>query len=716
MGHDPHGGLTGWDLEGWHSGGDTEAWKRLGSHVVTIHDDDRGDITGTRFAVWAPNAKAVRVNADFNWWTGDAMTLVPGSGVWATFIEGVGEGTLYKYNILGEDGVWREKVDPMARFAEQAPANSSIVYESKFIWSDDEWMEQRRNTVPHQAPMSIYEVHLGGWRKGKTYLELAEELVEYVQWQGYTHVEFMPVAEHPFIPSWGYQVTNYFAPQSRLGKPDEFRHLVEALHKAGIGVILDWVPGHFPKDAWALGDFDGTHLYEHADPRQGEQKDWGTYVFNFGRNEVKSFLVSNALYWIKEFHIDALRVDAVASMLYLDYSREPGEWVPNKYGGNENLEAIDLLRYVNKHLYEREPGVIMIAEESTSFPGITKPVYLGGIGFGFKWNMGWMNDSLRYLALEPIYRQWHHNELTFAMVYAYSENFILPISHDEVVHGKGSMINKVPQDDWRKFATLRAFYSFMWAFPGKMLIFMGQEFGQRSEFNEEASLEWWVTDLWGHHGLQHMFKDLNEIYKAHPALWKLDSDPEGFRWINADDASANTFSWVRSDGDGEEIAVAVNFSSEPWHDYRLGLPHAGTWSEIFNSDSTVYDGSGGTGNMGRVIATADPSNGFENSALVQIPPLGAVFLRYDPQADEVTGTAAASESDAAGEPAAEVGEATSSEASSADSTSAGSTSAGSTSAGSTAAGGVVSEVDALDATPASPVTAVDDKADVQASE
>ncbi|WP_082034585.1 1,4-alpha-glucan branching protein GlgB [Nigerium massiliense] len=633
MANDIHGGLTGWDLEGFHSGGDTEVWRRLGSHVVTIHDDERGEVTGTRFAVWAPNAQAVRVNADFNWWTGDAMTLVPGSGVWATFIEGVGEGTLYKYNILGADGVWREKVDPMARFAEQAPANSSIVYESKYVWSDDEWLAQRALKTHHQSAMSIYEVHLGGWRKGKTYLDLADELVDYVKWQGYTHVEFMPVAEHPFVPSWGYQVTNYFAPQSRLGRPDEFRYLIERLHKAGIGVILDWVPGHFPKDEWALGFFDGTHLYEHADPRQGEQRDWGTYVFNFGRNEVKSFLVSNALYWIKEFHIDALRVDAVASMLYLDYSREPGQWVPNRYGGNENLEAIDLLRYVNKHLYEREPGVIMIAEESTSFPGITRPTNFGGLGFGFKWNMGWMNDTLRYLALEPIHRQYHHNEMTFAMVYQYTENFILPISHDEVVHGKGSMINKIPQDDWRKFATLRAFYSYMWSFPGKMLLFMGQEFGQRSEFNEEASLEWWVTDLWGHHGLQRMIKDLNAIYKEHPALWRLDSDPKGFRWINADDAGANTFSWIRSDGEGQEIAVMVNFSSEAWNDYRIGLPHAGTWTEIFNSDATIYDGSGGTGNMGRIIATPDPHNGFDNSALVQVPPLGAVFFRYDPDTD-----------------------------------------------------------------------------------
>jgi 1,4-alpha-glucan branching enzyme len=478
--------------------------------------------------------------------------------------------------------------------------------------------------------MSIYEVHLGSWRKGKTYLELSEELVEYVKWAGFTHVEFMPVTEHPFEPSWGYQVTNYFAPESRLGRPDEFRHLVDALHQAGIGVILDWVPGHFPKDDWALGRFDGTALYEHADPRQGEHKDWGTYIFNYGRNEVKSFLVSNALYWVSEFHIDALRVDAVASMLYLDYSREPGQWVPNIYGGNENLEAIDFLRYVNRHLYERVPGVTIIAEESTSFGGVTKPVDQGGLGFGFKWNMGWMNDSLRYLALEPIYRQYHHHEMTFAMIYAYSENFILPISHDEVVHGKGSMINKIPQDDWRKFATLRAFYTFMWTFPGKQLLFMGQEFAQRPEFNEAVSLEWWVTDLWGHGGMQRLVKDLNDLYRAHPALWELDNDPAGFQWINADDAGGNTYSYLRRSKDGQELAIAVNFSSEPWTRYRVGLPHAGVWTEIFNSDSGAYDGSGSFGNLGQVVAREEGLNGYPASATIVVPPLGAVIFRYEP--------------------------------------------------------------------------------------
>jgi 1,4-alpha-glucan branching enzyme len=644
MTHDLAGGLTGWDLEGFHSGGDTECWRRLGAHQVTVWDDERGEISGTRFAVWAPNARQVRLNADFNWWTGDQMELIPGSGIWGLFVEGVGDGALYKYSIQDQHGEWHEKVDPMAFFAEQAPSNASIVYTSKYLWSDDAWMTRRAKATPHAEPMSVYEVHLGSWRKGKTYLDLADELVAYVTDMGYTHVELLPVTEHPFEPSWGYQVTNYFAPESRLGRPDDFRHLVDALHQAGIGVILDWVPGHFPKDEWALGRFDGTALYEHADPRQGEHKDWGTYIFNYGRNEVKSFLVSNALYWVTEYHIDALRVDAVASMLYLDYSREEGEWVPNVYGGRENLEAIDFLRYVNRHLYERVPGVVMIAEESTSFAGVTKPVHEGGLGFGFKWNMGWMNDSLRYIEHEPIHRQYHHNLMTFAMVYAYSENFILPISHDEVVHGKGSMINKIPQDDWRKFATLRAFYSYMWSFPGKKLLFMGCDFGQRREFSEAESLEWWVCDLWGHSGLQSLIRDLNEIYRAHPALWSLDSDPAGFEWINADDAGQNTFSFVRLDPDGQMIACVANFSSEPWEALRIGLPKAGIWSEILNTDSSMYDGSGSFGNLGKIVAVDEPYMGKPASATIVAPPLASVWFRYEGPAPRHAADAEAADS------------------------------------------------------------------------
>lgn len=633
MAHDEFGGLTGWDLEGFHSGGDTEVWKRLGSHVITIDDDERGPITGTRFAVWAPNAQAVEVISDFNWWTGDRMRLIPGSGVWGTFVEGVDEGTLYKFRIQDQWGTWHEKVDPMARYSEQAPQNASIVAETHYEWNDDEWIARREASRAHAEPMSVYEVHLGGWRHGLSYQELADQLVSYVTWQGYTHVEFMPLAEHPFAPSWGYQVTGYFSPTSRYGSPDDLRYLIDKLHQAGIGVIMDWVPGHFPKDDWALGRFDGTALYEHADPRQGEHKDWGTYIFNYGRNEVKSFLISSALYWISEFHVDGLRVDAVASMLYLDYSREEGQWMPNKYGGRENLEAIDFLRYVNSHLYSRHPGILMIAEESTSFPGVTKPVDDGGLGFGFKWNMGWMNDSLRYLELNPFHRQYHHGEMTFAMVYQYSENFILPISHDEVVHGKGSMITKIPGDDWQQFASLRAFYSYMWSFPGKQLVFMGQEFGQRHEFDESISLEWFVADLWGHGGLKRLFRDLNKIYKENPALWQLDSDPRGFEWINADDAGNNLFSWLRRSDDGSTIACFTNFSPNPQTDYRIGLPMEGVWTEILNTDSLEYDGTGEFGNLGQIVATPLPApDRFRAVAAVCVPPMGSVWLRHNPSA------------------------------------------------------------------------------------
>jgi 1,4-alpha-glucan branching enzyme len=628
--YDLAGELTGFDMEGFESGGDTECWKRLGAHVTTVYDEDSGErIPGVRFSVWAPNAQRVLVTGDFNFWGGDDMIKLPGTGVWSRFIEQRGVGTMYKFKILGSDGVWREKADPMARFAETDGRSGSIVYESSYVWQDQEWMDRRANWQPHESPISIYEVHLGGWRHGLGYREVADQLIEYVQWQGYTHIEFMPLAEHPFAPSWGYQVTGFFAPTSRYGTPDDLRYLVDRLHQAGIGVLMDWVPGHFATDEWALVKFDGTSLYEHADPRQGFHQDWGTYIFNYGRNEVKSFLVSNALYWCQEFHMDGLRVDAVASMLYRDYSRQPGEWIPNMYGGNENFEAIDFLKYVTSHLYQRQPGVLMVAEESTSFAGVTKRVDQGGLGFGFKWNMGWMNDTLRYIELDPIYRQWHHNFVTFAMVYQYSENFILPISHDEVVHGKGSMINKVPQDDWRKFATLRAFYAFQWSFPGKQLIFMGCEFGQRKEFTESESLEWWVTGLWGHHGLQSLFHDLNALYRARPALWKLDQAPEGFRWINGEDYSANVFSWLRSDGSGHQVACVTNFSATPHERYRIGLSETGTWREILNTNQTQYDGNGDYAN-GEVEATLVPHNYLPASVEIQVPPLATLWFEYVP--------------------------------------------------------------------------------------
>ena len=669
MAHDFAGGLTGWDLEGFHSGGDTEVWRRLGAVVTEVQDDQRGAVRGTRFSVWAPNAQQVLLIADFNGWQGDEMQLVPGSGVWARFVEGIDTGTVYKFKILTQDGRWIEKADPMARFCEAAPGTASIVYESQYLWADDAWMTKRREAQAHQEPISVYEVHLGSWRRGKTYLELAEELVEYVSWQGYTHVEFMPVAEHPFEGSWGYQVTGYFAPTSRLGRPDEFRYLVDRLHQAGIGVILDWVPGHFPKDDFALGRFDGTALYEHADPRQGEHMDWGTYIFNYGRSEVKSFLVSNALYWIQEFHIDGLRVDAVASMLYLDYSRNEGEWIPNQFGGRENLEAIDFLRYVNTHLYEREPGVLMIAEESTSFPGVTRPVHHGGLGFGFKWNMGWMNDSLSYLGLDPIYRSHHHGKLTFSLMYAYTENFVLPISHDEVVHGKGSLLRKSRGSREDQVATLRAFLAYLWSHPGKQLLFMGCEFGQESEWSEGRSLDWWLLDQPLHYRIHNLVKDLNGIYRANPALWELDSHPSGFQWLEADDAAHNTFAWLRM-GTGDPavdapvVACVVNFSGETLEGYRVGLPRGGTWRVVLDTSGYHPGAPSSTG----VVVEARPGawQGQEHSAMVTVPRLSAVWLipEEPPAAPErhvlpAEATAAAETPDATAAPRPAVGAAAS---------------------------------------------------------
>ncbi|MGD7787918.1 1,4-alpha-glucan branching protein GlgB [Propionibacteriaceae bacterium Y1700] len=625
-------GLSAVELSGFHEGHDHELWRRLGA-VPMAADDPRGT-RGTRFSVWAPNAHQVRLVGDFNGWNGEQtlMERIEGTGVWACFVPGVGSGSLYKFEVLGADGSWRLKADPMARFCEAAPHTASIVHESHYAWGDDQWLWYRGERQPHKAPMSIYEVHLGSWRQGLTYLELAEQLVDYVTEQGFTHVEFLPVAEHPYRGSWGYHVTGFFAPASRLGGPDEFRHLVDALHQAGIGVIVDWVPGHFATDEWALAKFDGTPIYEHPDPRRGWHPDWGSWIFDFGRPEVKSFLVSNAYWWVDQFHIDALRVDAVASMLYLDYSRPEGQWMPNRYGGNHNLEAIELLQEVNRHLYREKPGVMMIAEESTSFPGVTKPVDAGGLGFGFKWNMGWMNDSLRYLGRQPVHRPYHLNEMTFAMTYAYSENFILPISHDEVVHGKGSMFDRVPEDEWRKFATLKAFYAFQWSHPGKQLLFMGTEFGQRREFSEERSLDWDLTSQWGHRSVHAVVRDLNRLYADHPAFWALDSEPSGFRWIDADDAHNSTLSYLRFDGDGGMIACVINFSSDPHPDLRIGLPAEGTWTEILNTDAADYDGTGDYGNLGQVVTAPIPSHGFDHSAGVTVGPLAAVFLRFSPDA------------------------------------------------------------------------------------
>ncbi len=605
-----------------------QLWDVLGAHVRT-YDSVAGPVHGASFAVWAPNARGVRLIGDFNHWDGRShpMRAMGSSGVWELFVPDVGEQTLYKFEILGPDDQWRAKADPMARKAQSAPQTASIVHKTRHEWGDDDWMSSRPTKEPHEQPMSVYELHLGSWRAGRSYRELADELVDYVTDLGFSHVELMPVMEHPFGGSWGYHVTGFFAATSRFGDPDDFRYLVDRLHQAGIGVILDWVPGHFATDTWALARFDGTALYEHPDPRKGWHSEWGSFIFNFGRREVRNFLVANALYWLEEFHADALRVDGVASMLYLDYSREEGEWEPNEYGGRENLEAVSLLQEVNATAYRRAPGVTIIAEESTSWPGVTRPTHLGGLGFGFKWNMGWMHDSLGYVAHDPVHRSFHHHQLTFAMVYAYTENFVLPLSHDEVVHGKGSLLRKMPGDRWRQLATLRAYLAFMWAHPGKQLLFMGGEFAQDNEWSEERELDWWLLDDPAHAGVHSLVRDLNHAYRDASALWRSDSDPAGFAWIDANDSSNNVFSFLRVDGT-HRLACVSNFAAVPHHGYRLGLPAPGRWSEAVNTDSEAYRGSG-VGNLGAVEADDDPWHGLPASATVTLPPLATVWLRHD---------------------------------------------------------------------------------------
>jgi 1,4-alpha-glucan branching enzyme len=600
-----------------------ELWRALGARV-------RPDLGGTSFAVWAPSARGVRLVGDFNHWDGRAhpMRSLGSSGVWELFMPGVGSGAKYKFEICGRDGGWHTKADPMAAFAENPPATASVVFESRYEWSDKDWMTARAERDPLREPMSIYEVHLGSWKPGLSYLQLAEELVQYVVEAGFTHVELMPVAEHPFGGSWGYQVTSYYAPSARFGTPDDFRHLVDRLHQAGIGVLVDWVPAHFPKDAWALARFDGTQLYEHADPRRGEHPDWGTLIFDFGRREVRNFLVANAVYWLEEFHIDGLRVDAVASMLYLDYSRKPGEWTPNVLGGRENLDAVSFLQEVNATCYKRSAGIVMVAEESTAWPGVTRPVHLGGLGFGLKWNMGWMHDTLAYLAHDPLFRRYHHNELTFSMMYAYSENFVLPLSHDEVVHGKGSLLGKMPGDDWKQFATVRALLGYQWAHPGKHLLFMGSEFGQRAEWSQERGLDWAELASPLHAGIQRLVSDLNAVYRSLEALWREDFSPAGFSWIDANDAFGNVISFLRFAADAPAVACVINFSGDPHFDYRVGLPFTGAWREVINSDAVDYGGSG-VGNYGSVESVAEPWHGRPASAVISVPPLAALWLVHD---------------------------------------------------------------------------------------
>ncbi|HUP86277.1 MAG TPA: 1,4-alpha-glucan branching protein GlgB [Acidimicrobiales bacterium] len=610
-----------------------DLWKQLGAN----HREHQG-VSGTSFAVWAPNAKGVRVVGDWNLWDGRVhpMRTLGGSGVWELFIPGVEPGARYKFEIVTPSGALTLKADPMAFATEVPPGQASVVCAPRYEWTDGDWLARRAETDWMKHPMSTYELHLESWRRKPeegdrplTYLELAEELPAYLEDLGFTHVEMMPVAEHPFGGSWGYQVTSYFAPTSRFGSPDDFRHLVDKLHERNIGVIVDWVPAHFPKDEWALARFDGTSLYEHADPRQGEHPDWGTLVFNFARNEVRNFLISNALFWIEEFHIDGLRVDAVASMLYLDYSRKEGEWVPNEHGGRENLAAVSFLQEMNEVVYGANPGVMTIAEESTAWPGVSRPVYVGGLGFGFKWNMGWMHDTLDYFSKEPVYRRYHHNELTFGLLYAFSENFCLPLSHDEVVHGKGSLLNKMPGDRWQKSANLRSLYAWMWAHPGKQLLFMGGELAQSSEWNHNVSLDWHLLDYPEHRGVQDLVRALNAAYRAEPALYEKDFTPDGFRWIDASDVDSNVLSFLRLNGDGSrQLACIANLSAIVREGYRIGLPSGGRWREVMNSDAAQFGGSG-AGNGGSVDADGDTWHGQPHSALVTLPALSVLWLVPD---------------------------------------------------------------------------------------
>ena len=609
-------------------------WHALGAHVTEAEG-----ISGTHFAVWGPNARRVSVVGNFNGWDGrrHQMRRRGQTGVWEIFVPGVAEGAAYKYELLGPDGgLLPLKADPVGFGSEHAPSNASVVRDIRgYGWHDDAWMRGRAARNGREAPISVYEVHLPSWKRRMSeggrplsYRELAQELVDYASDMGFTHLEFLPVSEYPFDGSWGYQPVGLFAPTIRMGPPHEFRDLVDAAHRAGLGVILDWVPGHFPTDPHGLGRFDGTALYEHADPREGFHQDWNTLIYNYGRTEVQNFLVSNALYWLEEYHVDGLRVDAVASMLYRDYSRKDGEWVPNRDGGRENYEAIAMLQRMNVATYGEVPGIMTVAEESTSFPGVSRPVDSGGLGFGYKWNMGWMNDTLIFIQKDPVYRRYHHNQMTFGLHYAFSENFILPISHDEVVHGKGSMLAKMPGNEWEKFANLRAYYGFMWGHPGKKLLFMGQEWGQPEEWRHAGQLDWDALRRDGHRGVQNLVRDLNRIYRETPALHVRDCTPEGFRWIDGGDAENSTLSWIRWGAEGDApVAVISHFTPVERSGWRVGLPFAGHWAEVLNTDAAHY-GGGNRGNLGGVTATDNPWNGQPASAELCLPPLATIMLRF----------------------------------------------------------------------------------------
>ena len=622
----PHSTLGELDMYLITEGRHENLWDVLGAHV---RRDSENELIGTAFAVWAPNARNVSLICDNNFWDRKSNPMIPlgSNGLWEIFIPDLGPGTKYKFAIEGRDGKWVDHADPMARQTEVPPHTASIVNESNYQWGDAPWMTNRAMYQPWKSPVSVYEVHLGSWKPGLSYRELAKELGDYVLSQGFTHIEFLPVTEHPYSPSWGYQVTSYFAPTSRFGTPDDFRYLVDELHQRGIGVLLDWVPAHFPKDEWALARFDGTALYEHEDPRLGEHPDWGTLIFNFGRNEVRNFLVSSALYWFEEFHIDGLRVDAVASMLYLDYSRKEGEWVPNEFGGRENLAAVRFLQEATATAYKRYPGIMMIAEESTAWGGVTKPTSENGLGFGFKWNMGWMHDTLQYLHHEPVHRVYHHNEITFSILYAWSENFLLPLSHDEVVHGKGALVNKFPGDRWQKLATLRALYGYMWAHPGKKLLFMGSEFAQNDEWRESQSLDWHLTQYGEHSGVQKLITDINSGYRNNPALWQKDVLTDGFQWLIGDDGAGNTLAFARWAEDGSCLISVTNFSPVPHEHYRLPIPANGKWHEILNTDDPRYGGSGVTNSSLQLLKEEHRGQPF--SIVMKLPPLATVWLKVE---------------------------------------------------------------------------------------
>ena len=623
--------LTEQDVYLFREGNHFRAHDKLGAHPGT--QDGR---SGTSFRVWAPNARQVSVIGDFNDWDGSAHALAPrmdASGIWEAFVPDVGAGTVYKYRIVAGSGQVFDKADPYAFRTELPPRTASVVWDLGYEWGDGEWMRTRKSANALDAPMSVYEVHLGSWRRNDregyrhlTYRELAHELADYVAHLGFTHEELMPVMEHPIYGSWGYQVTGFFAPTARYGTPQDLMYLIDVLHQRGIGVILDWVPSHFPQDGHGLSYFDGTYLYEHADPRQGYHPEWGSYIFNYGRAEVRDFLGSNALFWLERYHVDALRVDAVASMLYLDYSRKPGEWIPNRYGGNENLEASDFLRGFNEAAYRDHPDTQTIAEESTAWPQVSRPTWRGGLGFGLKWNMGWMHDTLAYFEHDPVHRTYHHDKLTFSLWYAFTENFMLPISHDEVVYGKRSMIGKMPGDEWQKFANLRALYGYMWAHPGKKLLFMGGELAQHGEWQHEESLHWHLLERPLHAGMQRWVRDLNTFYRGNPALYEVDFAAEGFQWIDCCDSQNSVIVFLRRGRDPHQAVLAVcNFTPVVRENYRVGVPAPGTWRECLNSDAELYGGSG-QGNGGSVEAVPLPAHGQFHSVNLRLPPLAVLYF------------------------------------------------------------------------------------------